>query len=312
MMSADLSIDLGKLKLKNPVMVASGTFGCGEEFLESGFDLSKLGAVVTKGISLKPKQGNPPPRVTETSSGMINAIGLQNVGVEAFVKDKLPKLIEAKATAIVNILGNSVDEYARLAQRLDGVEGVDALEINISCPNVASGGISFGADPDSAASVIKASRAVTSLPLIVKLTPLASDIAKVACAVEDAGADMISLINTIPAMAIDIKQKRPVLGNTIGGLSGPAIKPVALRLVWEVRTAVSIPIIGMGGIMTLDDMLEFIFAGASAVQLGTANMIYPNRAWELVTQLKEYISNEKCNSFSDLVNDFGKKRDVFL
>lgn len=295
-----MKTSIGSLELQNPVMVASGTFGYGEEFAEL-YDLKKLGAVVTKGISLEARKGNPMPRVVETPSGLINAIGLENVGLEAFIAEKLPFLRERDATVLVNVFGESVEEYADIARRLDGEEGVHALELNISCPNVKSGGVQFGVDDGTAAKVTESVRRSTELPVIVKLSPLVSDIAAIARAVEGAGADALSLINTIPAMAIDVHTRKPRLANVVGGLSGPAVKPVALRQVWQVYNAVKIPVIGMGGIMNVDDALEFIIAGSAAVQIGTANFVNPTSAIDIIDGLETYAREYALSSVTDLI-----------
>ena len=300
-MKPDLSVEIGKLKLKNPVMVASGTFGYGEEFHESIYDISRLGAVVTKGISLKPRKGNPMPRVIETPSGMLNAIGLANVGVDEFLKEKLPFLLKAKATVVVNMFGESVEEYADVARRLDGAKGVAALELNISCPNVAAGGVQFGTDPKLAAKVTAQARKAFSRTLLVKLSPQIQDLPEMAKALVDAGADGLCLINTIPAMAIDAQSRRPVLANVTGGLSGPAIKPVALKAVYEVAQAVGVPIVGVGGIMNATDAVEFILAGASAIQIGCANFVKPAAAMEVLDGLKEYCVEHNFSSLRRLV-----------
>ncbi len=296
----DLKVQIGALELKNPVLTASGTYGYGEEFHESFYDISRLGAVVTKGISLKPRPGNPMPRVIETASGMLNAIGLANVGVDAFLGKKLPFLKKAKATVVVNILGSTVEEYAEVARRLEGAEGVHALELNISCPNVACGGLQFGTDPGSAAGATLAVRKAFSRTLIVKLSPQAANIPAMAAAVEAAGADAISLINTIPAMAIDIRRRAPVLANITGGLSGPAIKPIALRMVREAHDAVKIPVIGMGGIVNAADAIEFLLAGAAAVQIGTANFINPLVAIEVIEGIGAFCREEGIAAVSEL------------
>ena len=298
---ADLSVKIGSLKLKNPVMVASGTFGYGEEFHESFYDVSRLGAVVTKGISLEVRAGNPMPRVVETASGMLNAIGLANVGVEAFIREKVPFLKNAGATVIANILGRSVEEYVEVARKLDSEPGVHAIEINISCPNVRAGGVQFGTNPSLAAEVTRAVRKVFGRTLVVKLSPQASDIPAVARAVAEAGADSLSLINSIPAMAIDAASMRPVLANVTGGLSGPAIKPVALRMVYEASRAVDIPVIGMGGIMDATDAIEFMLAGASAIQVGTANFVAPSAAVEIIDGLGIYCKEKGFKSIRELV-----------
>ena len=297
----NLSVTIGKLKLKNPVLVASGTFGYGEEFHESFYPLSKLGAVVTKGISLAPRAGNPMPRVVETPSGMLNAIGLANVGIDIFLAEKVPFLTRAKAVIIANVLGSTVEEYAALAKKLDAAPDVAAIELNISCPNIKAGGLQFGVDPDAAALVTAAARKVFSRTLVVKLSPQASSIPSMARAVEAAGADALSLINTIPAMAIDLNRRRPVLANVTGGLSGPAIKPVALRMVYEAAQAVAIPIIGIGGIVTSEDAIEFFLAGASAVQLGTANFVRPMAAMEVLDGIEAYCREQKIARVTELV-----------
>jgi dihydroorotate dehydrogenase (NAD+) catalytic subunit len=286
-MSVDLSVDIGGLELKNPVMTASGTFGYGREFSRF-MDLDALGGIVVKGLSLTPSRGNPPPRVVETASGMLNAIGLENVGLAAFIKEKLPYLQSLNTAVVVNVYGQSVEAYAELAEQLQACEGIAALEVNISCPNVKAGGIAFGADPDAARSVVAAVRQRSSLPLWVKLSPNVTDVTLIAQAAADAGADALSLINTLTGMAIDVHTRRPVLANITGGLSGPAIKPVALRMVWQVAQAVDLPIIGIGGIMTRTDALEFLIAGATAVQVGTANFVNPRTAVEIVSGLESY------------------------
>ena len=296
----DLSVSLGGLKIKNPVMSASGTFGYGREFSDF-VNPASLGAVVTKGISLKPRPGNKPPRIVETPAGMLNAIGLENVGLESFVNDKLPWLVERGATVIANILGETASEYAALARGLDRAEGVGLIEVNVSCPNVAAGGLAFGTDPTATADVVRAVRKSTSLPLMVKLTPMTTDITTVARAAVQAGADCLSLINTIPALAVDLASKRPRLANGVGGLSGPAIKPVALRLVWQTAQAVDVPVVGVGGIMTAEDALEFMLVGASAVQVGTANFINPRAALDILEGVEKYFLQEGLGKISDLV-----------
>ncbi|MGI6639154.1 MAG: dihydroorotate dehydrogenase [Desulfobulbus sp.] len=296
----DLSVHIGALRLANPVMTASGTFGYGAEFAGL-LDLSSLGAVIVKGISLAPRAGNPPPRIVETACGMLNAIGLENVGLERFLKEKMPYLRQCGTPVVVNILGDSVDEYALLATRLAGVEGVAALEVNISCPNVRMGGVAFGAEPQMAAAVVRAVKKQAGQPVIVKLSPNVTDIALMARAVEDAGADALSLINTLIGMAIDIHTRRPKLANRTGGLSGPAIKPIALRMVWQVAQAVSIPVIGIGGIATAEDALEFILAGASAVQVGTANFYNPRATQEVLDGISAYLRQHHEPSLQAIV-----------
>ncbi|MDU0460697.1 MAG: dihydroorotate dehydrogenase [Geobacteraceae bacterium] len=287
-MKPDMTVNLAGMSLRNPVMTASGTFGYGEEFAEY-VDLESIGALVTKGLSLKPRAGNPTPRIVETPGGMLNAIGLQNVGIEAFIQKKVPFLRSVNTPAIANFFGNTVDEYAELAARLDQIPEVAALEVNISCPNVKQGGIVFGTDPDCAASVVSACRAVTGKPLIVKLSPNVTDVVAMARACEDAGADCLSLINTLTGMAIDLNRRRPVLANITGGFSGPAIKPVALRMVWQVSKAVKVPIIGIGGIMNATDALEFMLAGATAVQVGTASFINPGAAQTIAADMEAWL-----------------------
>jgi len=296
----NLKINLGGLKLKNPVMTASGTFGYGDEYDEF-VDLNKLGAIVVKGLSLKPKPGNPPPRIVETSSGMLNAIGLQNIGIESFIHDKLPFLRKINTPVIVNFFGDSIPEYVEAAERLSCVKGIHALEMNISCPNKQSGWSIFGTDPKVTDKVVSEVRKATTLPLIVKLSPNVTDIALMAKVAEGAGADMISVINTLTGMAIDIRKRKPKLANIIGGLSGPAIKPVAVRMVWQCYNAVKIPIIGMGGIITAEDAIEFIIAGASAVAVGTANFIDPAITEKIVDGIQEYMEAENINRISDLI-----------
>ncbi|HXI10779.1 MAG TPA: dihydroorotate dehydrogenase [Thermodesulfobacteriota bacterium] len=276
------------LEFKNPVMTASGTFGYGSEFAPYT-DLDGLGAIVVKGLSLKPRQGNPGPRIAETPCGMLNAIGLQNVGVEAFIKDKLPYLKGCSARVIANIFGETVEDYSAVAGILDGAEGVSAIEVNISCPNVKKGGIVFGTDPFEAAKVVLAVRKATRKPVITKLSPNVTDIKVMVKAVEDAGSDAVSMINTLTGMAVDVEKRRPALATVTGGLSGPAIRPVAVRMVWEARKVAKTPIIGMGGITDAKDALEFIIAGAAAVQVGTASFIDPDAAVKVAKGIAEYL-----------------------
>ncbi len=291
----DLRVHIGTLQLRNPVMTASGTFGYGREFSHL-VSLNRLGGIVVKGISLLPRPGNPPPRIVETSCGMLNAIGLENVGVDHFISRKIPYLKTLGTQVVVNILGDSVEEYGKIARRLDQVAGISALEVNISCPNVKKGGVAFGTVPEMAAAITRTVRDCTSLPLIIKLSPNVTDIVVMAKAVEDAGADAVSLINTLIGMAIDIRTRKPKLANVIGGLSGPAIKPVALRMVWQVARAVSIPVIGIGGITTADDALEFLLAGATAIQVGTASFYDPSAAEAIILGIEDYLQqqNEQC------------------
>lgn len=299
-MAPDLTVNIAGLRMKNPVMTASGTFGYGREY-QPFFDLNHLGALVTKGISLKPMAGNPPPRICETAGGMLNAIGLENVGVEAFIRDKLPFLAGLKIPVIVNILGHSLKEYPEVVRHLNGQPGIAALEINISCPNVARGGLAFGADPRVASKVLSRVRQATTLPLIAKLTPQVTDIGLIARAVEEAGSDALSLINTLPAMAVDIQTRKSKLGRISGGLSGPAIKPVALRLVFQAAQAVKIPVIGLGGIRTADDALEFLLVGARAVQIGTANFIRPTAGLEIIEGIRRFLKDQGIPRIDDLI-----------
>jgi dihydroorotate dehydrogenase (NAD+) catalytic subunit len=282
----DPSVTLGQLQLKNPVITASGTFGYGLEFAPYG-DLAKLGGIVVKGLSLKPRVGNPVPRISETPCGMLNAIGLQNIGVERFLRDKLPHLPWKETAIIANLYGQSEEEFSALASMLGSEPGIAALEVNISCPNVKEGGVQFGQDPACAAGVTRAvKQAAGAKPVMVKLSPNVADIAAIGRAVESEGADMISLINTLSGMAVDIRSRRPRLANLYGGLSGPAIKPVALRMVHQLCRAVSVPVVGLGGIASAEDVLEFILVGASAVQVGTANFLRPDFAFRLVDEVQ--------------------------
>ncbi len=297
---ADLSVSIGGLRLKNPVMTASGTFGYAKEF-EPYVNLHRLGAVVVKGISLEPRAGNPPPRIVETSCGMLNAIGLENVGVDRFISEKMESLQAVTVPVVVNILGDTVNEYREIAERLVDVEGVAAIEVNISCPNVKKGGVAFGTVPEMAAAVTAAVKKVSSVPVIVKLSPNVTDVTNIARAVEDGGADAVSLINTLIGMAVDLRSRRPALANVIGGLSGPAIKPVALRMVYQVAQTVSIPVIGIGGIETAEDVLEFMLAGATAVQIGTANFVNPRASEEAVEGLARYVTEQKLISIREMI-----------
>lgn len=295
----DLSVKIAGLRLKNPVLLASGTCGYGAEISDL-VDLNRLGGVIVKGLSLEPRSGNPPPRIVETPCGLLNSIGLENVGLDAFVRDKLPWLRGLDTNVIVNILGDSVEEYARLADRIGGLDGVDAIEVNISCPNVKAGGASFGADPDAAAEVTRAVRYRTDLPIIVKLSPNVTDIVEIARAVASAGADAISLINTLLGMAIDIKRRRPALRNVFGGLSGPAIKPVALRMVWQAVEAVDIPVIGIGGITGTEDAIEFLMAGAAAIEIGTTTLLKPAAAIDIIAGIRDYMEVNHLQKTADL------------
>ncbi len=288
----NLAVDFAGIKLKNPVLTASGTFGYGEEYADF-VDLNRLGGVIVKGISLKPIAGNPPPRIWETPSGMLNAIGLENPGVEVFLREKLPYLRQYDTAIIVNIFGYSADDYLAVTERLDGVEGVSGIEVNISCPNVKSGGMIFGTDLKATAELLSAIRAKTRLPLIAKLSPNVTDVTDFAKAARDAGCDGLSLINTLLGMAIDVRTGKPRLANCTGGLSGPAIRPVAVRMVWQVAKAVLLPIIGMGGIVNAEDALEFIFAGASAVAVGTANFMNPRAALDVLDGIDAFLAESR-------------------
>jgi dihydroorotate dehydrogenase (NAD+) catalytic subunit len=288
------------LLLKNPVMTASGTFGYGTEYSDF-VDIQKLGAVVCKGTTLEPREGNPQPRLAETPAGLLNSIGLQNIGVEALIKEKAPMWATWQVPVIVNIAGESIDDYARLAARLDGVAGVSGLEVNIGCPNVKSGGMEFGTDPRAAASVTRAVKKAGSLPVIVKLTPNVTSIVEIAEAVADAGADALCLINTLRGMAIDVSARKPSLGNICGGLSGPAIKPVALHMVYQVAGRVKLPIVGCGGIMSAQDALEFIMAGASAVEVGTAQFVNPRALLDVLEGIEDFMRREGVKDVSGLI-----------
>ena len=296
----DLRVRIGSLELPNPIIAASGCFGYGLEY-EDVVDLSSLGGVAVKGLFLSERQGHPPPRIAETPAGMLNAIGLQGIGVHRFVREKLPRLRERGARTIVNICGTTLDEYAEVARVLSDAEGVAAIELNISCPNIKEGGIQFGCSLLGTAQVTGAVRKVTTLPLIPKLTPNVTDVASFAVAAEEAGADAVSLVNTFLAMAIDVETRRPKLSNVLGGLSGPAIRPIAVRMVYECHQAVDIPIIGMGGIMDARDVLEFMLAGATAVQVGTANFADPFIWPKLLAGLDEYMSRHRVSSLRDLI-----------
>jgi dihydroorotate dehydrogenase (NAD+) catalytic subunit len=297
---ADLSVQLGALRLKNPIIAASGCFGYGVEY-QHAVDLSSLGGVAVKGLFLAEREGHPPPRIVETPAGMLNAIGLQGIGVHRFVAEKLPELRRLGATTIVNICGSTLDEYCEVARVLSDHEGVGAIELNISCPNIKEGGIQFGCSLTGTYDVVNGVRKVTSLPLIPKLTPNVTDVASFARASAEAGADAISLVNTFLAMAIDVETRKPKLSNVVGGLSGPAIRPIAVRMVWECHQAVKLPILGMGGIATVADALEFIIAGASAVQIGTANFTDPFVWSKLVEGLDAYLERHKIARVQDLV-----------
>jgi len=301
----NLSVELAPkhhrgLLLANPVMTASGTFGYGTEYRHL-FDIQELGAIVCKGTTLEPREGNPQPRLAETACGLLNSIGLQNIGVRAVIDDKAPIWASWRVPVIVNIAGESVDDYAQMAGALEGVAGISAIEVNIGCPNVKAGGAEFGANPHSAARVVAAVKARTALPVLVKLTPNTTDIAEVAVAVAEAGADAISLINTLKGMVIDVARRRPLLGNITGGLSGPAIKPVALYMVYEVAGAVDVPVVGCGGITTASDAVEFIMAGASAIQVGTANLTDPSTPFDVLQGIKQFMEKEGVENIRELI-----------
>ncbi len=301
----DLSVNLAprhklELQLRNPVMTASGTFSNGTE-LAKRFDIDQLGAIVSKGTTLRPRRGNPTPRTVETAAGMINAIGFQNIGVGALIRNVAPIWARWDAPAIVNIMGDTVSDYGVLAQRLDGVEGVAALEVNISCPNVDAGGLEYGQDPIMAAQVVQEVARHSSLPMIVKLTPSVSDIRPIVEAVADAGAHAITVANTVPAMAIDIDRRRPVIANAFGGLSGPAIKPIALRLVWQAASVSSVPVVASGGITSGADAIEFLMAGATAVQIGTATFLDPEAPWRILRELTQWCVANNVDQIGELI-----------
>lgn len=294
-----LAVNIAGISLKNPVMAASGTFGFGLEYSDF-VNLHEIGAIVVKGTTLQPRAGNAGRRIAETPAGMLNSIGLENPGVEVFLRDIWPELACYETPVIVNISGNTVEEYGQLAARLNG-SGIAGIELNISCPNVKEGGIAFGTNCDSAAAVVREVKKYTDLPVITKLSPNVTDIVAMALAVEAAGSDAISLINTLLGMAIDLRTRRPVLGNVVGGLSGPAVKPVALRMVWQVARSVKVPVIGMGGIMTAEDALEFMLAGASAVMVGTANFIDPKSVSLIAAGMQGYVIEQKLDNLQDIV-----------
>ena len=304
-MTPDLSVELAPsnkqgLRLINPVLVASGTFGYGTEY-QALVDIQRLGAICSKGITVQPRAGNPPPRIAETPSGMLNAIGLQNVGLRRLVSEKAPIWARWQVPVVVNISGESLDDFERLAGALDGVPGVAGLEVNISCPNIRAGGRLFADDAESAAAVTAAVRAASSLPLMVKLSPNAGDVVPIALAVEAAGADCLSVANTLIGMSIDIATRRPYIANVTAGLSGPAVRPVILRMVYQVAAAVQIPIVGVGGITCTADALQYLMAGAAAVQVGTANFVNPRTALEIVDGLTEYLARHGLARVSDVV-----------
>ena len=303
----DLSVQLGSLKFKNPIMVASGTFGYGKE-VERFTDVKRLGAIVAKTVTLKPRLGNPPPRIVEVTAGMLNAIGLQNDGVDQFVREKMPYLRKLNIPVVVSIAGDTLEEWQELALRFSQVSGVSAIELNLSCPNIHhQQGLEWAQDLTLATEIVKIVRSQTKQFLIAKLSPEVADIRPIAKAVESAGADAVSVMNTIRGMAIDVEKRKPILANATGGLSGPAIKPIALRLVWQVAGAVDIPVIGIGGIMSSEDALEFILAGATAVQVGTANYINPRVTVEIIDGLEGYLRKKKIKTIRELIGKAGAR-----
>ena len=297
---ANLNINIGKLQLKNPVMTASGTFGYGPEFSDF-FDVSRIGGIFVKGTTLRDRQGNAYPRMAETPSGMLNAVGLQNKGVDYFINHILPTVKDIDTNIIVNVSGSTINEYIETAEKLNSIEKIPAIELNISCPNVKEGGMAFGTSCLSAAQVVKAVRRVYQNELIVKLSPNVTDISEIALAVEAEGADSVSLINTLLGMAIDSEKRKPVLSTITGGLSGPAVKPIALRMVWQVANSVKIPVIGMGGIMNAADAIEFLLAGASAIQIGTANFIDPTVSIKVLDGINEYLDRHGFKSVTEII-----------
>lgn len=299
MSKADLRVKIGELQLKNPIITASGTFGFGREYGKY-YDINKLGAITTKGITLKSRGGNPTPRIAETSAGIINSVGLENPGIEGFIKEDLPYLQKLSISTIVNISGNTIEEYALMAKRLKNSK-IAAIEVNVSCPNVKKGGLNFGTQPQSVYDVTKAVRKNWERTLIIKLTPNVTSISDIALAAQEAGADGVSLINTLMAMDIDIYRKKPVLGNKIGGLSGPAVLPIALRMVYEVAKSVDIPIIGMGGIMNTEDAIKFLLAGASAIAIGTANFIDPLAPLKILQGIEEYMQDNSYETMQEII-----------
>jgi dihydroorotate dehydrogenase (NAD+) catalytic subunit len=296
----DLSVRIGSLELKNPLIAASGCFGYGVEYADF-VDLSSLGGIAVKGLFLSEREGHPPPRIVETPAGMVNAIGLQGIGVRRFVDEKLPELRARRATVIVNVCGTTLDEYVEVSRILSEADGVAALELNISCPNIKEGGIQFGCSLNGTYDVVSAVRRVTTLPVIPKLTPNVTDVSSFARAAEEAGADAVSLVNTFLAMVIDVESRRPKISNVVGGLSGPAIRPIAVRMVYECRQAVKIPIVGMGGITDARDVLEFMIAGATAVQIGTANFVDPLIWPKLIGGLGDYMQRHRIDRIASLV-----------
>ena len=297
---ADLTTDLGKIKLKNPVMTASGTFGYGEEYADF-IDISRIGAIIVKGTTLAHREGNPYPRMAETPSGMLNCVGLQNKGVDYFVENIYPRIRKVQTNMIVNVSGACVEDYVATAEKINELEDIPAIELNISCPNVKQGGMAFGTTCAGAESVVSAVRKAYKKTLIVKLSPNVTSIADIAMAAEAAGADSVSLINTLMGMAIDAEKMRPVLSTVTGGLSGPCVKPVALRMVWQVAKAVKIPVVGLGGIMNATDAVEFFLAGASAIEIGTANFIDPAVSLKVVEGINDYLERHGCKSVKEII-----------
>ncbi|MCK9160795.1 MAG: dihydroorotate dehydrogenase [Bacteroidaceae bacterium] len=297
---ADLNVNIGELKFKNPVMTASGTFGYGEEFSDF-VDLERIGGIIVKGTTIHKREGNPYPRMAETPSGMLNAVGLQNKGVDYFVKEIYPRIKNINTNIIVNVSGSSIEDYVQTAEIINELVNIPAIELNISCPNVKQGGMTFGVSPVASAKVVKAVRSVYKKTLIVKLTPNVTDVAEIARAVEANGADSVSLINTLLGMAIDVEKQCPVLSTITGGLSGPAVKPIALRMVWQVANAVKIPVIGLGGIMNWKDAVEFLLAGATAIQIGTANFIDPSVTTKVIDGINDYLDRRNYKSVKDII-----------
>ncbi|MDY4248583.1 dihydroorotate dehydrogenase [Bacteroides pyogenes] len=297
---ADLNVNIGELKMKSPVMTASGTFGYGEEFTDF-IDIARIGGIVVKGTTLHKREGNLYPRMVETPSGMLNAVGLQNKGVDYFVEHIYPRIKDVQTNIIVNVSGSAIEDYVKTAEILDELDKISAIELNISCPNVKQGGMSFGVSAKAASEVVKAVRSAYKKTLIVKLSPNVTDITEIARAAEESGADSVSLINTLLGMAIDAERKRPVLSTITGGLSGPAVKPVALRMVWQVSNVVNIPVIGMGGIMNWKDAVEFMLAGASAVQIGTANFVDPRVTIQVEDGINNYLDRHGYNSVKEII-----------
>ena len=297
---ADLNVNIGKLQMKNPVMTASGTFGYGEEF-QDFINIERIGGIIVKGTTLHKREGNPYPRMAETPSGMLNAVGLQNKGVDYFVKSIYPRIKDVNTNMIVNVSGSAIEDYVKTAEIINELDKIPAIELNISCPNVKQGGMAFGVSAKCAYEVVKAVREAYKKTLIIKLSPNVTDITEIARAAEDAGADSVSLINTLLGMAIDAERRRPILSTITGGMSGAAVKPIALRMVWQVAKSVNIPVIGLGGIMNWKDAIEFILAGASAIQIGTANFIDPTITVKVIDGINDYLERHKYNSISDIV-----------